>query len=118
MQQNQPINYQFDMIIIKPNTCEPNKSYNFEENYYKLLNHTPTDKPLNINDDVKKNLLSYLLKKDYFETKTFNFNSLLYEIEIRNRLGLFSSFYNNNKSFIYYFSIKPFFLITFYFINC
>lgn len=81
MEKIQPKNYQFNMIIIKPNTCEPDKSYNFEENYYKLLNCTSINEPLNINNEIKSTLLKYLLKKDYFETKTFNFNSLLHEIE-------------------------------------
>ena len=77
----QQYDYQFNMIIIKPNTCEPGSSYTFDENYYKLLNHDKLTGPiLNINM-LKEKLLAYLHKKDYFEIKSFNFNSLMGEIE-------------------------------------
>ena len=77
----QQTDYQFNMIIIKPNTCEPGSSYTFDENYYKLLNHEKNNGPITNTVELKTKLLSYLKKKDYFETKSFNFNSMLSEIE-------------------------------------
>jgi hypothetical protein len=81
MQTEYPKDYQFNMMIIKPNTCQPGSCYAFEEDYYKLINHNPNNGPINNIDDLHNKLITYLKNKDYFETKTFNFNTLLMEIE-------------------------------------
>lgn len=69
------INYNFNMIIIKPNS-----SNLFQEDIYKLANY-PNDKPIENITELKNILLKYLQKKDFFEIKKMSFNEILFDID-------------------------------------
>jgi hypothetical protein len=76
--------YEFKMIVIKPNNCSVDgSSENFEENFYKIVKHDIKNGPI-VDDQMNKcknTLLKYLLSRDYLMAKNMKFNSLLVDFE-------------------------------------
>jgi len=90
-------NYEFNMIIIKPNTPAEGRYNSFNENVYKYLDHDETTGPYSGTDVAIDKLNNILSKKDIFETMKIKFESMLFQIE---------TFYNPNRNDGYSFQVK------------
>lgn len=92
--------YEFEMLIIKPNINQQGHTNHFDDDIYKIAgNNIGEFKELSFEraSDIKMLYHNYLSNKDYICKKKFSFNTMLYEIQ---------NFYDYNNSGNRQFDVK------------